>query len=84
MTQEGDSHMTLVGRQCIARSAIGRRDAVKFTVSGVTEHGVYITSPESCSPGNLVSVANFRRLYALLGSRCGVLTEVEGIWRDIA
>ncbi len=71
------------GTQWIARHALGRKDPIRFTVRGVTEHGVYITSPESRSPGHLINTAEFRKLYCQLGSRCGTLTAVDGVWRDI-
>jgi hypothetical protein len=71
------------GSTWIAKHAIGRKDPVRFTVRGVTDAGVYITSPECRTPGNLIKQGEFRKLYAELGSRCGTLTDVDGIWRDI-
>jgi hypothetical protein len=53
------------GNKYIASHAYGRTDAISFTVRGVTEHGIYITSPESRSPGHLISHAEFGKLYRL-------------------
>ncbi len=75
--------MITVGTQCIARHAVGRKDPIKFTVRGVTETIVCIGSPESRTGGHIMSPEDFRKLYCVLGSRCGTLTDVEGIWRDV-
>lgn len=51
------------GSQWIAAHAVGRHDAAVWTIRGITEAGVYITCPESRSPGHLFSQAQFLRLY---------------------
>lgn len=49
---------------------VGSRHVVKrsvnpmiWTVRGVTRHGIYVTCPESRSPGNLYSPADFVRFF---------------------
>ena len=55
--------MPQVGQKFVVSYAQGLPDAMSFTVRGVTERGVYITCPESRTPGNLIPHAEFRKLY---------------------
>jgi hypothetical protein len=55
--------MPQVGQKFVVSYAQSLPDAMSFTVRGVTETGVYITSPESRSPGNLIPHPEFRKLY---------------------
>lgn len=52
-----------IGSQWIAKWAVGNPNAYIWTVRGVTEHGVYITSPGSHTPGHLLSPEDFNRDY---------------------
>ena len=52
------------GSKWIATYAFDRKDAISFTVRGVTENGIYITGSER-TPGNLVSHEVFGRLYRI-------------------
>lgn len=56
-----------IGSQWVSAFAKGRVDALVFTVRGVTERGVYITCPESRSPGHLFSEESFLRMYVKAG-----------------
>ncbi len=51
------------GMKVLAKWSAGRADAMVWTVRGVTEHGIYITSPGSRSPGHLLSEKDFSRDY---------------------
>jgi hypothetical protein len=72
-----------IGSTWQSKQAHGRRDAIVFTVRGVTDAGVYVTPPESRSPGNLYSPEQFVRLFlkVTVGPRCGALTAIDGVWR---
>lgn len=50
------------GSKWVANIAYGRKDAICFTVRGVTSHGIYITGSER-TPGNLYSQAEFVKLF---------------------
>lgn len=52
-----------IGSQWFAKWSVGRSDAMVWTVRATTQHGVYITSPGSRSPGNLLSPKEFIRDY---------------------
>lgn len=51
-----------LGSQWVARWA-DTRDPMVWTVRGLTDHGVYFTSPESRSPGHLLSPNDFLSQY---------------------
>jgi hypothetical protein len=55
--------MPAIGSRWVAVWAAMRPDAFVWTVRGVTEHGIYITSPQSRSPGHLVSHRDFQNDY---------------------
>lgn len=46
-----------------AEAAASVEEPFVWTVRGVTEHGVYITCPESRSPGHLISESELKRYY---------------------
>ena len=58
-----------VGSRWIACWSRGNPEAHIWTVRGVTEHGVYITCPQSRSPGHLLSVKEFSRDYLPIESQ---------------
>lgn len=58
-----------LGSRWIAEWAQDRTDAIVWTVRGVTPLGVYITSPESRSPGHLMSPTQFFRDYVPFRTR---------------
>jgi len=51
------------GQKFVVSYARGIPDAISWTVRGVTESGVYITSPQSRSPGHLIPHREFGKLY---------------------
>jgi hypothetical protein len=51
------------GTKWIARWAVGSSTPLVWTVRGVTNHGIYITCPESRSLGHLLSSETFKRDY---------------------
>jgi hypothetical protein len=53
----------VLGSQWLAKWSVGRTDASVWTVRGVTEHGIYITSPGTRTPGTLCSPEDFARDY---------------------
>jgi hypothetical protein len=55
--------MPQVESQFIATWSAGNPNAYIWTVRGITEYGVYITSPQSRSPGHLISHREFTRDY---------------------
>jgi hypothetical protein len=55
--------MPQVGQKFVVSYARSLPDAMSFEVRGVTESGVYVTSPESRTPGNLIPHSEFRKLY---------------------
>ena len=55
--------MPEIGSRWVAVWAAMRADAYVWTVRGVTEAGVYITSPEGRTPGHLLSLRDFLHDY---------------------
>ena len=66
---KSESQGPRVGSRWIAERAQDRTDAIVWTVRGVTPLGAYITSPESRSPGHLVSPTQFFREYVPFRTR---------------
>jgi hypothetical protein len=52
-----------VGSRWIAKHSSGRKDAIVWTVRGVTTYGVYFSAPESRSPGHLLLENDFLAQY---------------------
>jgi hypothetical protein len=57
-----DDTIPAVGSRWVAKWANDLAPYV-WTVKGVTQHGIYITSPQSRTPGHLISRPDFARDY---------------------